>query len=162
MATTAVETVKCSRCGLPVTPTREGGTRPRDHHNPEGKPCDGSRLGFRLPSCARCGGAPDEPREITIDKQAPRLCVSPLFHPEQWRDPYTGMTLGNAAAAGEIARVAGQQYQWLVRVPPEGNRRAPAHVGCRPDGVRIYDLDAVREYVKHRPGPGGSGPTPAR
>jgi len=162
MATTAVETVICARCGLAVTPTREGGTRPRDHHNPDKVPCDGPRLAFELPTCARCGGAPDDPQMIHIPGQAPRKCVSPLFHPQQWRhtaaDGSGDITVGNAAAAGAIANVSGQQYQWLVRVPPPGNRRAPGHVGYRPDGVRIYDLDAVRKYVKNRPGPGGVGP----
>jgi hypothetical protein len=162
MATTAVETVTCNRCGLQVTPTREGGTRPRDHHNPDGVPCDGPKQGFTLPNCARCGGAPDKPQLISIPGQAPRMCVSPLFHPEQWHDDATNMNVGNAAAAGEIVMVSGQQYQWLVRIPPPGNRKAPGHVGYRPDGVRVYDLDAVREYVKHRPGPGGAGPAANR
>lgn len=147
MTTTAVDTVTCGLCQVAVTPTREGGTRPREHNNPAGEQCDGPRQSYRPPNCTRCGKAPD----------APDACASPLYHPEQWTDPDTGRLVGNAAAAGEIVSVAGPQYQWLVKQPPPGPRRAPAHVGLRHDGVRFYDLEQVREYVRHRPGPGRTG-----
>ncbi len=146
--TTATETVECPKCHTQVAPTRPGGTRPRDHNDSDGNPCAGPREAFRLDDCPRCGKPAHE-----------RGCGSALHHPETWLEP-TGepgkfRRVGNAAAAGEIVKVSGQQYQWLARVPPKGPRRAPEHLGIRRDGVRFYDLEAVAEYVKHRPGPGG-------
>lgn len=147
---TAVETVVCRECGQNVAPTRDGGTRPRDHNDTKGVPCTGPRQGYTLPPCDRCGfGAHD-----------PEGCSSALYHPETWTENVRGkrIEVGNAAAAGEIVKVAGEQYQWLVRVPPKGPRQAPAHLGIRRDGVRYYSMDEVRDFVKSRPGPGGHGP----
>jgi hypothetical protein len=144
--------VHCSVCEQNIAPTRVGGTRPRDHNTLDGARCSGSMAGFTLPDCDRCDGGPREPRNG---------CRSALFHPEVWMR--RGKRLGNAAAAGEIVGGSGEHYQWLVRNPPEGPRRAPAHVEVRnEDAVRFYDLDAVEYYSKHRPGPGGRGPRPRR
>jgi hypothetical protein len=150
-----VTTVRCVNCGQDIVPTRDGGTRPRDHNTPDNKPCTGSRAAYKQPPCTHCGKGPRE--------NDPRECVSPMYHPETWITEIDGVErrVGNAAAAGEIVRVSGPQYQWLARRPPEGPRRAPAHLGYRRDQVRFYDLDAVAEYVKGRPGPGGRGPVPA-
>lgn len=148
--TPAVETVICPVCTLPVSPTREGGTRPRDHNDQSRQACPGSWEGYEMPPCNRCGkGAHD-----------PVGCGSALYHPETWTEQVDGhsVRVGNAAAAGEIVHVAGEQYQWLVRIPQEGPRRAPAHLGFRRgDGVRFYGMDAVHEFVKNRPGPGRHG-----
>lgn len=150
--TTATETVECPKCHQNVAPTRPGGTRPRDHNDSNGVPCDGPREDFKLEDCPRCG-----------KPAAKRGCGSALHHPETWTETIDGEALrvGNAAAAAEIVKVSGQQYQWLARVPPEGPRRAPAHLGIRRDGTRYYDLDAVRAYVRGRPGPGGHAVTSA-
>jgi len=150
----ALETVECPGCHQLIRPTRPGGTRPRDHNKPDNKPCSGSRDDFALPRCKYCQQPAHEPAEG---------CDSPVFHPKAWtwRNPETGIVhrVGNAAAAGEIVHVSGQQYQWLARRPPKGSkRRAPEHLGYTRDRVRFYDLDAVVEFVPGRPGPGGRGP----
>lgn len=146
--TTAIETVICPVCTVAVAPTREGGTRPRDHNNKTGASCPGSWQGYEMPACDRCG----------MDAHDPEGCGSPMYHPETWTEQVDGaaVLVGNAAAAGELVHVAGEQYQWLVRIPPEGPRRAPAHLGFRRgDGVRFYGMDAVRAFATNRPGPGG-------
>jgi hypothetical protein len=154
MSTFSMETVVCRVCHQRVAPTREGGTRPREHNTRTG-PCSGPRTDYRLPDCDRCGGPADSPVNN---------CESPLFHPEMWTKIIDGrpVRVGNAAAAGLIVGVSGTQYQWLVRQPPPGPRRAPEHLGTERRGilrkdVRFYDLDAVAEYDPNRPGPGGHG-----
>lgn len=142
-----VQTVACLVCPARVSPTREGGSRPRDHVNAStGRQCEGPARMFRMADCTHCG----QPADV-------EGCGSPLFHPEVW--VVDGVEVGNAAAAAQIVRVTGQQYQWLARVPPKPPRRAPGHLGFRQDGVRFYDLAAVRAYSKNRPGLGVRPPS---
>jgi hypothetical protein len=155
---TAPETIECPVCEQQVGPTREGGNRPRPHNNIKGEPCEGARK-FELPDCGRCGGPATEPRNG---------CRSRTFHPETWTVAIDGrgeVEVGNVAAAGEIVGVSGGQYGWLTRLkdddghrlPPSNPRVAPGPIGIREDGVPYFDLGGVREYTRHRPGPGAPG-----
>ncbi len=164
---TAPETIQCGVCEQQVGPTTEGGTRPRPHNDREGKPCTGAQA-FELPRCGRCGGGAYEPRNG---------CRSRTYHPERWTETVVEIgddgvpvarevEVGNIAAAGEIVGVAGQQYGWLTRLkdefqnplPPDNPRVAPAPIGIRKvDRVPYFDLDKVRKYTQHRPGPGAPG-----
>lgn len=135
--------VQC-RCGATVALTNAG--RPRNHNVPDNGPCTIPRDDYELPDCRYCGGSAYVPIGRCVRRP------SPLYHPETWT--YRGFEVGNAATAGELVGVTGPQYQWLAKIPPEGPRRAPGHRGVRKDGVRFYDLAAVREFTRHRPGPG--------
>lgn len=132
--------VRCP-CGKAVAPTLPGGTRPRAHLTPDDVPC--THLPATTAVCKRCGGAPDAAKDG---------CTSAMFHPAVWRTG-DGTLVGNAAAAGAIAGVSGEQYGWLTRRPPEGPRRAPAPLGVdRARRASFYDLQAVSLWAVNRPG----------
>lgn len=129
-------------CGKTVQPTQPGGSRPRAHLTPEGGRClRGSNRTEAI--CKRCGGSAAEPRNG---------CASHTFHPQRWTLA-DGTEVGNAAAAGEVCGVSGEQYGWLTRRPPEGPRRAPAPLGYDAGRrTQYHDLAAVAAYAANRPG----------
>lgn len=104
-------------------------------------------------TCRLCGGTADDPQTVSKRGRPAEQCVSATFHPRTKR--YRGQEVGNAAAAGAILGVSGEQYQWLTRVPPEGPRRAPRHIAHdAEEGWRMYRLSEVRAYRAKRPGRG--------
>ncbi len=74
-----------------------------------------------------------------------------------------GRELGNAAAAGEIAGVSWETYQWYIRTGRPAGNPAPAHVEIDNDtGQRMYPLKDVRAWQAKRPGRGNWGGIGAR
>lgn len=155
----AFELPDCGRCGGPAY-------KP-NLLDPKG-PADGPRCRSRtfhperwtVSKCATCGKTIHRATGATVWEHDR---ATGAHDPQPVDD---GIEVGNVAAAGEIVRVAGQQYGWLTRLrgddgkrlPPDNPRVAPSHIGIRSeDGVPYFDLEAVREFDKHRPGPGAPG-----
>lgn len=143
--------VTCA-CGTTVAPTLPGGDRPRAHLTPEGTPCNrGQRTGA---ICKRCGGTPHKPGTVTRGAHEVR-CESQVFHPATWPVTIDGaeVTVGNAAACGEVIGTSGEQWQWLTRRPPPGPRRAPEPAGYDYSrNARYWRIADAERFAKTRPG----------
>lgn len=144
------------RCGAVVEPTRPGGRRPRPHLRADNQqPC---RIVYPTETrCKRCGGRPRRPRGG---------CTSHMFHPETWNVSRLGgqgapesVTVGNAAAAGEVLGLSGEYFAYICR------RYLPGHPSRPPEPIghdlgrrcNYWDMAAVRAFSARRPGK-GAGP----
>ena len=146
--------VRC-RCGALVEPTRPGGQRPRPHLRPtDQQPC---RIVYPTETvCKRCGGRPRRPRNG---------CTSHMFHPATWQVAVRtehGMdmvTVGNAAAAGEILGLSGEYFAYICRRYPVGHPSRPPEPAGHDLGRRCnyWRLDQVKAFRSQRPGK-GAGP----